>query len=281
MTGFRIIMPELPEIETVRRVVGPQVEGRTFVSVRAADNRILANTDPPGLSERLTGRTVVSVGRRGKALLLYDDLGGHTVIRFGMTGQLYVCPPDTAEERHTHEVFLLDDGMELRYVDPRRFGHIWHFRRDEEDTSGIGGLGLEPDDPGLDAGYLKDRLGRRSITVKEGLLDQTVVAGIGNIWSDEMLFEAGICPLTPCRDLTDGQFEDLAHVIPDIISFAIGKNAVSREEYLEGRGRRYYDIGYLGAYGHEGDPCPRCGKTFVRDTAGGRGTCWCPGCQRR
>ena len=169
MTGFRIIMPELPEIETVRRVVGPQVEGRTFVSVRAADNRILANTDPPGLSERLTGRTVVSVGRRGKALLLYDDLGGHTVIRFGMTGQLYVCPPDTTEERHTHEVFLLDDGMELRYVDPRRFGHIWHFRRDEEDTSGIRGLGLEPDDPGLDAGYLKDRLGRRGITVKEGL----------------------------------------------------------------------------------------------------------------
>ena len=108
-----------------------------------------------------------------------------------------------------------------------------------------------------------------------------MVAGIGNIWSDEMLFEAGICPLTPCRDLTDGQFEDLAHVIPDIISFAIGKNAVSREEYLEGRGRRYYDIGYLRAYGHEGDPCPRCGKTFVRGTAGGRGTCWCPGCQRR
>ena len=68
---------------------------------------------------------------------------------------------------------------------------------------------------------------------------------------------------------------------PDIISFAIGKNAVSREEYLEGRGRRYYDIGYLRAYGHEGDPCPRCGKTFVRDTVGGRGTCWCPGCQRR
>ncbi len=274
-------MPELPEIETVRRVVGPQLLGRTVVSVRAADNKVLANTTPDGLSGMLTGRRFASMGRRGKALVLTDDLGGRTVIRFGMTGQLYVCPRGTEEERHTHEVFFLDDGTELRYVDPRRFGRIWHFRSGETDTSGIEGLGIEPDDPALDSGYLEARIGRRGTTVKEALLDQSVVAGIGNIWSDEILFEAGICPLTPCRELTGEQLERLVHAIPEKIAFAVESNAVSSGDYLAGKSRKYYDMSPLKVYGRSGEACPRCGTAIVRNTVGGRSTCWCPMCQTR
>lgn len=273
-------MPELPEIETVRRVVGPQVLGRTVVSVRAADNRILANTTPQSLSSMLTGRRFISAGRRGKALVLTDDLGGRTVIRFGMTGQLYVCPQGTEEEKHTHETILLDDGTELRYVDPRRFGRIWYFRDGEADTSGIENLGIEPDDRRLDPGYLEARFERRGTTVKEGLLDQSVVAGIGNIWSDEILFEAGICPLTPCRELTQEQLERLAHTIPEKISFAVESNAVSNEEYMAGKSRKYFDMGPLKVYGRGGKACSKCGTVLVRNTVGGRSTCWCPMCQR-
>lgn len=273
-------MPELPEIETVKRVVGPQVVGRTIVSVRAADNGILANATPESLSGTLTGRRFASAGRRGKALILADDLGGRMVIRFGMTGQLYVCPQGTEEEKHTHGILSLDDGTELRYVDPRRFGRIWYFRHGEADTSGIENMGIEPGDAGLDPSYLGARFERRGTTVKEGLLDQSVVAGIGNIWSDEILFEAGICPLTPCKELTLEQLERLAHAIPEKISFAVENNAVSNEDYLAGKSRKYYDMSPLKVYGRSGKACSKCGTALVRNTVGGRSTCWCPMCQR-
>ena len=273
-------MPELPEIETVRRTVGPQIVGAGIASVKIGREKIVGHPSADEFVSSVTGRTFVSHSRRGKALILGLD-SGRIVIRFGMTGQLIVTPPGYPEEKHTHAVFSLDDGRELRYIDPRVFGRIWYIPEGEEDTfSGIGRLGLEPDDPDMDWRYLRDRLGKRTVPIKEALLDQSVVAGIGNIWGDEILFRCRICPERPCQDLRPKDWRDLAARIPEVMEFGIEKNTITPEEYLEGKGRRYYDIYYLEAYGHEGDPCPRCGTAMVRTAVGGRSSYWCPCCQR-
>lgn len=275
------VMPELPEIETVRRIVGPQVEGRRIVSSRANDAKIAANFDPGELPGLVDGKTIESADRRAKAIVLRGAGGGRLVIRFGMTGQLYVCPAGTAPDRYARMVLTLDDGNELRYADPRRFGRIWHFSAGEEDdASGLSGLGIEPDDPALDGRFLREMMGGKRTPVKSALLDQSIVAGLGNIWSDEALFRARICPLDRCDTLSKAKWERLAHAIPETIEYGIEQDAVTPEEYLEGLNRNYYDDSYLSVYAHEGKPCRNCGTPIRRDRVGGRSTYWCPKCQR-
>lgn len=274
-------VPELPEIETVRRVVCPQITGAKIVSVAVGREKIVGHPSTEDFIRKLEGRTVVSDDRKGKALVIILDRG-RLIIRFGMTGQLIVVPEGYPPEKHTHVTLRLEDGREVWYIDPRMFGKVWYIDEDEEDTySGIGRLGLEPDDPEMDWRFLKGKLGKRSLTIKEALLDQSVVAGIGNIWSDEILFRCKVCPETPCSSLSDAKWKLLAKTIPEVMEFGIEKNAITPAEYLEGKGRKYYDIYYLEAYGHEGDPCPRCGKEMVRTVIGGRSSYWCPRCQRK
>ncbi|MCQ2078933.1 MAG: bifunctional DNA-formamidopyrimidine glycosylase/DNA-(apurinic or apyrimidinic site) lyase [archaeon] len=274
-------LPELPEIETVRRVVGPQVTGCRIIGIEMNRDKIIGHPDPTGYIAGITGRTIVSADRRGKGLIFRLDDRGRFIIRFGMTGQLIVVPWDFPAEKHTHIVFRLEDGRQMWYIDTRVFGKSWYVPADEEDThSGLEDLGLEPFDSRLTGPYLKGRLGHRGVTIKEALLDQSVVTGLGNIWSDELLFRGRICPETPCRELSDARWRTIAGLIPEVMEFGIEKNAITPEEYLEGKGRNYYDIDYLEAYGHEGRPCPRCGTPFRRSVIGGRSSCWCPRCQR-
>lgn len=274
-------MPELPEIETVRRVVGPQILGCRIASVSVNRDKIVGYPDRDIFTESLKGRTFVSADRKGKGLILNLDDGSRLIIRFGMTGQLIVVPSGFPEEKHTHVDILLEDGRSLWYIDPRMFGKVWLIPAGEDDVhSGLAKLGVEPFDECVTWKFLKEKLGKRGITIKEALLDQSVIAGIGNIWSDEMLFRARICPETPCNSVSDAKWKRLAPVIPEIMNFGIEKNEITPEEYLEGKGRKYYDIDYLVAYGHEGDPCPICNSIFRKSTLGGRSSCWCPKCQK-
>lgn len=275
-------MPELPEIETVRKVIGPQVEGCRIVSASCDREKMIVHPSSDELPKLLEGRIITSSGRRGKGLILNLDDGSHLIIRFGMTGQLIVVPDGYPEEKHTHLILDLADGRHVWYIDPRMFGKICLIRSGEEDVySGLQKLGPEPFDECLDWKYLKTRIGDRSASIKESLMDQSVVAGIGNIWADEMLYRCKICPEMPCNRISDRRWKLLAHTIPEVMEFGIEKNAVTMEEYLKGKGREYYDIHYLEAYGHEGQTCPRCGKVFVRTVLGGRSSYWCPGCQKK
>ncbi|MCI2074551.1 MAG: bifunctional DNA-formamidopyrimidine glycosylase/DNA-(apurinic or apyrimidinic site) lyase [Candidatus Methanomethylophilus sp.] len=272
-------MPELPEIETVRRNVAPLAEGRRIVSVTADGSRILKNRTAESM-RMLEGSTVTGIGRRGKALIVRHNSGIVTVIRFGMTGQLYVCPAGFPVEKHTHVTVSFDDETQMRFVDTRMFGAVWVFGKGEEDDcSGIGSMGPEPDDPSLTGDYLRRTLSKRSTPVQAALMDQSAVAGLGNIWSGEALFRAGICPLTPCSALSESDWDAVARSIRETVGFAIDKNTVTAEDYLEGKGRRYYDIGYLNVYGREGEPCVACGTPLIRSRICGRSAYWCPKCQ--
>ena len=274
-------MPELPEIETMRRAVRPGIVGRTVTDVEVRSTSVIANTDPETFRGSLVGRVFDDLTRRGKYLTAQMDDGSRMVMHMRMTGCVVVAPCDRPEERHTHIVIRLDNGNELRFTDMRRFGRFWLFLEGEEDAiSGISSLGPEPDDPALTADYLRRRLGSSRRPVKECLLDQTVVAGIGNNYTDEILFSCGMDPSRPACSIGDDEWESLSTMITRCMGFFTENNQVSPDEWLESQGREYRNTPLIRIYGHAGEPCPVCGTTLVKDRIGGRGSVHCPMCQR-
>ena len=198
-----------------------------------------------------------------------------------MTGCLLVTPAAYPEEKHTHIIFRLNSGKELRFADTRRFGRFWLLRQGETDTyTGIEKLGAEPFDPGFSGEYLSTRLGKRKKAIKECLLEQSVIAGIGKIYSDEILFAARIHPERPANTLTKEEWNRLASVIPERLAFFIEKNETTPEEYLAAKGQDYRNTPFLQFYGHSGEPCPNCGESLCRMVIGGRSSIYCPNCQK-
>lgn len=184
-------MPELPEVETIRQVLEPQIKGLTITTVTVNRTEVIGHPTAEGFCQALTGQTINTLTRRGKFLSVLLDSGDYFVLHLRMTGCLLLTLADYPTEKHTHIVFHLSSGDELRFSDTRRFGRFWLFRKGESDTySGMDKLGLEPFDNGLTAGYLQQHFGKRKKAIKECLLDQSVIAGIGNIYSDEILFDA-------------------------------------------------------------------------------------------
>ena len=274
-------MPELPEVETIRRILDPQLIGRQIVSVAVNNPQIIAYPETGHFTNTLSGQIITSMSRRGKYLTIHFESADSLTVHLRMTGQLLVTPTDYPEEKHTHLVAGLSDCMEIRYIDVRRFGRFWYLKANEADTvTGMSKLGIEPFDELLTANYLKNKLGKRKKPIKEMLLDQSIVTGIGNIYSDEILFLACIYPETKCSDLTTEQWERLTKAIPRTLLWGIEANKMTAEEYLEGMGKEYRNTPFLKAYGHEGKPCPNCGSLFEKITIGGRSSCFCSRCQK-
>lgn len=274
-------MPELPEVETVRRVLEPQLMGRQIAGVQLVTPQVIAFPKPEHFSETVCGKTIVGIERRGKFLQMILETGEHIVVHFRMTGCLLLSDADYPEEKHTHVVFVLDNGQVLRYSDQRRFGKFWMIADVSEiAVTGMDRLGLEPFDEGVTAAYLRERLGSRRISIKEGLLEQSVIAGIGNIYSDEILFACKIYPGQAANTLTPAQWRRLAEQIPKTMEYYIETNAISPEDYLKGKGKDYRNTPYLKVYGHKGEPCPQCGTTLARTVIGGRSSVYCAKCQK-
>ncbi len=274
-------MPELPEVETIKRVIEPQIRGLVIerVTVRRPEVTVYPMADE--FCRLAAGQAVSHMTRRGKFLVIWLNNNDRIILHLRMTGCLLLTPADYPEEKHTHIIFSLNNDKELRFSDTRRFGRFWLIKKDETDTySGIEKLGTEPLDKMLTAEYLNTRFGKRKKTVKECLLDQSAIAGIGNIYSDEILFDAGIYPARPANSLKLTEWEQLAAAIPKCISDFIKTNEITPEEYLETKGQGYRNTPFLQVYGHEGKSCPKCGGTLCRIVIGGRGSIYCPVCQK-
>lgn len=240
---------------------------------------VVAHPTASAFTAALEGLVFDDVRRRGKYLVFGLSDGLRLVVHLRMTGCLLVAPSGHPEERHTHVVFSLENGKELRFSDTRKFGRMWFFQSGEPDElSGMGKLGIEPFDEALNPGYLKAKLSRRKKPIKECLLDQSVVAGIGNIYADEILFAAHIAPMRPANTLSEAEWGALSQAIPERLGFFVEKGEMTPEEHLAGKGREYRSTPYLQAYGHAGDPCPVCGNELKRVTVGGRGSVYCPEC---
>lgn len=273
-------MPELPEIETVKSVIEPQIKGLIIDKITVNRSEVIAQPNADEFCKAVTGQEISAMTRRGKFLILHLKNESRIILHLRMTGCLLVTPPDYPMEKHTHIIMQLGNGMELRFSDTRRFGRFWLIQGDEEDTySGISKLGLEPFDEKFTAAYLQSSFRKRKRAIKECLLDQSVIAGIGNIYTDEILFRAKICPARPADSLTVEEWKRLAEMIPECLSYFIEKNRIRQQDYLQTKGQDYRNTPFLQVYGHADEPCPNCGETLVRVVIGGRGSVYCPNCQ--
>lgn len=274
-------MPELPEIETVKRTLTPLLCGRSIANIRALRPDIIKHPDPESFIASLTGRRIVELSRRGKYLLIHMEDGGTLAAHLRMTGRFVHAEAGAEALPHTHVVFSLDDGHELRFSDMRRFGCLWLIARGEtDDFTGMARLGAEPLSGEFSAAYIMERLGGRRLTVKQGILDQSVIAGLGNIYADEALFAAAVLPDRPCMSLSAAEWQAIAAVIPPILESAIAHKGTTFSDYLDGEGKAGENLQYLQVYHRSGQPCKRCGAVIQKTKVGGRGTCYCAGCQK-
>lgn len=273
-------VPELVEVETIKNVLAPQLCGRRITGLWLERPEIVAHPDADTACARLRNARMEALGRRGKYLTFALSTGDTLVLHLRMTGQLLYTPPCFPDIPYTRAVFSLDDGGALRFADLRRFGRIWLLCAGETDTfTGMKALGPEPFDPGADAAYLSKMLGKSRRALKACLLDQHVLAGVGNIYADEILFAARLHPALAACMLDLAQWETLAAAIPIVLKDNIEKNRISPDAYLRSLGREYRNTPFFNVYGRAGKPCVRCGAALARMTVSGRGSCFCPHCQ--
>ncbi len=273
-------MPELPEVETITRVIEPQIRKLQINHISVYRPGIIAHPGAEDFCRRLTGQSFDHMERRGKYLIIALKSGDRIILHLRMTGRLLITPADCPIEKHTHLVIRMSNDRELRFCDTRRFGRFWLLASGETDTySGIEKLGIEPLSADFSAEYLYNRLGKRKKSIKECLMDQSVIAGIGNIYSDEILFTSKIYPACSACSLTWEEWSRLAEVIPQCLSFFIRKNAITPEEYFQTNGQEYRSTPFLQVYGHENEPCPSCKTPLRRIVIGGRSSTFCPCCQ--
>lgn len=283
-------MPELPEVEVVRRDLDPVVTGRTVVAVEVGRARaVRREPSPAAFADRLAGRTVRATARVGKFLVLrLDDPASPDVVivHLGMSGQLRVAGSgDEPRLPHTHVVWTLDDGHEVRFVDPRTFGQMWLGRSGaDERPRDLGHLGpdaLDDLDDRTGPADLGARLAGRRVAVKLRLMDQTALAGLGNIYTDEILFRAGVAPHRASGSLTEAEVAAVVDAIGRVLPAAIAArgSSLADAQYVDGTGRpgRYQD--QHAVHAKAGAPCPRCGRAVARLKMGGRFASYCPGCQ--
>lgn len=270
-------MPELPEVETVARGLQASMPGRTITGVRVDWLRTIAFPSSDEFVQRLIGRQVRTVGRRGKYVIIVLN-EGHLLIHLKMSGRLRLVPGDEPENNHVRVTFSLDDGMELRFQDVRKFGRVYLVNDAAEVTSE---LGPEPltDEFTLDA--FRRLLEPRSGRLKPLLLNQQFLAGLGNIYADEALFVARLHPLRKADSLAPDEQEHLYHAIRTVLREAIASRGTTLSDggYTDASGRAGAYQGRLAVYGQTGSPCPRCETSIERIVVGGRSSHYCPRCQ--
>ncbi|MBL0386271.1 DNA-formamidopyrimidine glycosylase [Tumebacillus sp. ITR2] len=274
-------MPELPEVETVRRGLEALVVGKTIESVTVTLGRIIRKPDDiEEFKLLLQGLTIEEVKRRGKYLLF--SVGPYTLVsHLRMEGRYGLYNAEDEVEKHTHVIFHFTDGTELRYKDVRQFGTMDVLPRDDHSSlPGLYDLGPEPLEESFTVDALRHQVRkRRSGKIKALLLDQTFVAGLGNIYVDEVLFVSGIHPEANVTQLTDEQVVKLQRAIVDVLTHSVNLGGSSIKSYVNGYGSEGQMQHELRVYGHEGEPCPVCGTEIAKTRVAGRGTHFCPTCQ--
>jgi formamidopyrimidine-DNA glycosylase len=275
-------MPELPEVETVRRGLALKISGRRILraELRRPD---LRRPFPPALAERLDGALIGAVGRRGKYILIELDQDGLLLLHLGMSGRVTADDAMVPAALHDHVLLNLDDGTVVRFNDARRFGTLDYVRRGEEDRHPLlAGLGPEPLEPGFDGAYLAAKLAGKLTPIKAALLDQRIVAGLGNIYVCEALYRAGVSPRRLAGSIGRGRVERLTAAIRSVLDEAIAAGGSSLRDYVQANGELGYFQHQWAVYGRKGEPCPgcNCAEGVRRIVQSGRSTFFCAKRQR-
>lgn len=278
MLRYDQAMPELPEVETIRRDLEPLVVGRRIlaVDVDEATIHLLTKASIESLRANLVGRTFISLGRRGKYILLGLDDGNTLVVHLRMTGRLVWRDSEAPAEPFERARLTLDGGHDLRWSDLRKFG-TWSLVNDTAEL--FARLGPEPIDPDLTLKQFRSALAGRKAPIKAVLLDQRRFAGLGNIYVDEALYEAGVRPDTPAGLVSPAKSKRLFETSRLVLERGIANRGASFKDYVDGQGQPGTQHMYVQVFRRTGKPCYGCGTPIVRTVVGGRATHYCPRCQ--
>jgi formamidopyrimidine-DNA glycosylase len=277
-------MPELPEVESLRRILVRTAVGRTIVSVRIGEKRLRRRVTQD-FSGSVVGRRIIKLSRRAKYLIVELD-GDHVIlVHLGMSGSLTHrqdgFDAGGFDPRHDHLEFSLDDGSRLVYNDPRRFGMVRLVERGALSTTAeLKGLGPEPLSREFNADYLAAKARGRTAAIKNLIMDQRIVAGIGNIYASEILFRANVRPTRRAGRVTRNEIEKIAAAVPVILRAAIGSAGTTFRSYRDSRGQPGRFATRLRVYGREGKPCYTCSTPIKNVVVGQRASFFCPKCQR-
>jgi formamidopyrimidine-DNA glycosylase len=272
-------MPELPEVEVIRRGIAPNIEGRSIVGATVR-NGALRWPVPPDLARILDGFFIAKVSRRAKYLLLGSDKGT-LILHLGMSGRLRLIPASAAEPpgKHDHVDLFLDNGAVLRFRDPRRFGAILWEAGDVTRHPLLAKLGPEPLTEMFTADLLYKVTRGRSVSIKQLLMNSSIVAGVGNIYANEALFRAGINPLVAAGDIGMEGYRKLVQAIKDTLDLAIEAGGSSLRDFVNSDGNPGYFQQQYWVYGRAGRPCRKCGSTIRQTRQGQRSSFYCARCQ--
>lgn len=274
-------MPELPEVEVLRRSLEPRIRGKRVEAVRVWSRALREPVNGPSLRRRLVGRRVLEADRRAKYLLLHAEGDSTLVVHLGMSGRLTLVEADEARQAHEHVGIYLDSGERLRFRDPRRFGLVLalptgslnldrHFRH----------LGIEPLEPVFSGQALAERAKGRRGPVKSFLMDARIAVGVGNIYASEALFDAGIHPRRSVGRMSTATWRRLADSVKRTLEQAIDQGGTTLNDFTDSGGREGYFQVSLAVYDRSGQACPRCGAVIRQIVQSGRSTYYCPRCQR-
>jgi formamidopyrimidine-DNA glycosylase len=269
-------MPELPEVETIKNCLRPQVVGRRLTGATLHWPRVVRQPSPEEFCRRLAGQTIEDVGRRGKYLIFHLTGRERLIVHLKMTGVLLIQPSTAPLDPHTRAILHLDDGADIRFCDQRKFGAMWLV---ENELAVVGKLGPEPLEDAFTPEILAAILKRHSIPVKALLFDQNMIAGIGNMYADEALFAARISPLKPAAEISKNETKRLHRAIRDVLTAAIGHGGASVNTYQQPNGERGLAHFFFQVAHRRGERCYVCGTPIERVVVRARGTYFCPRCQ--
>ena len=272
-------MPEMPEVETVRRTLLPLIKGKTIKEVTVWYPKIITG-DAKEFARQLAGKKIVTIDRYAKYLLIRLSDNLTIVSHLRMEGKYRLVKINTKKDKHDHVQIIFSDNSALRYNDVRKFGRMQLIKTGtEKEKTGIGKIGAEPNSAAFTVSYLQTGLARKKKNIKSTLLDQSVVAGLGNIYVDEVLWETKIHPLSQANSIPAKKVAQLHDNINSLIELAIAERGTTVHTYLDANGKTGGFQKMLQVYGHKGEPCVRCGTPLEKIKVNGRGTTFCPKCQ--
>ena len=273
-------MPEMPEVEIIRRYLDTQVAGKTIMNLDIRLPRMIKWPDVEGFRALVTGRTIKGMNRRGKYLLMELDNDSKVVFHLRMTGRLVYEPTGETSDHHARVIFHLQDGASLVYGDTRTLGTIHGLKPQKSGMlKGLAEMGPEPLSAEFTAEYLYKTANQRKVAIKSFLLNQKYIGGIGNIYADEALFLARIHPKRQANSLTQSECSSLWESVNKVIAAGIADGGTTFRDYQNGEGGKGSHQEHLYVYGRKGEQCRNCGAVIERITVGGRGTHFCPNCQ--
>ena len=269
-------MPELPEVEVSRMGISPHVTNQTVTKIIVRNPKL--RWPVPEEISQIEGQVIRRVTRRAKYLMLETD-AGYAIVHLGMSGSLRVLPSDIPPEKHDHVDLCLSSGEVLRYNDPRRFG-AWLWQADQGEHPVLAKLGPEPLSEAFTAAYLQDKAKGKRTAVKQFIMDNHVVVGVGNIYANESLFAAGIHPKREAGKISAQRLTLLVDEIKSVLAFAIKQGGTTLKDFKNADGKPGYFAQELQVYGQGGEPCPRCDKPLSEVKIGQRATVYCSDCQK-